>query len=317
MELIPDDIDFEAYLEETEFKAKVQSAAHFAEDVKAELDPRAPESKHPGLLMRKAKGLIHFRPSEVSVWHGFNGHRKSMFTSQVALDLAAQGERVLIASLEMLPHKTMARMTRQGTGLHDPVPELIDRFHEWTDGKLWLFNHVGRISPEKALGLCRYFKDELQGTHIFLDSWMMICNSEERLDEQKQFSTDICRMAQETGLHVHVVAHDRKPSTADGENKVPTRYDIRGSGSISDQASNIFAVWMNKSKFARLDANPNDSEAREQPCAILKCDKQRSGAWEGSLKLWHDPSSLRFCEDRTSPVLPYKFITNSTEEVTQ
>jgi twinkle protein len=208
----------------------------------------------------------------------------------------------------MLPHKTMSRMTKQCTGLNDPAPSVIERFHEWTDGKIWLFNHMGRISPEKALGMCRYFKHELDGGHIFLDSWMMICNSEESMDEQKKLSTDLCRLAQETGLHVHVVAHCRKPGTADGESKVPTRYDIRGSGSISDQASNIFAVWMNKSKFAKLEANQNDSAAREEPCAILKCDKQRNGAWEGSLKLWHDPTSLRFCEDRTSQVTPYPFM---------
>jgi len=285
----------------------VRSASDFAADVRAELNPDKKADQAPQVLFRKANGLIHFRPGEVSVWAGFNGHRKSMLTSQVAVDLARQRQKVLIVSLEMLPARTMARMTRQACGEAYPADGAIDRFHAWTKGRLWLFDHVGRISTDRALALCRYFATEHGGTHVFLDSWMMVCNSEEALDEQKQFSTDLCRLAQETGLHVHVIAHCRKPPGADGEKRIPTRYEIRGSSAISAQAANVFIVWMNKEKFDHLDSNPNDMDALAEPCAILKCDKQRNGAWEGKLSLWLDPGSLRFMEDRTSPVLPYPF----------
>lgn len=309
MELIPDTIDLSSYMAEPGFQASVRSASDFAELVKADLDPNKPTDTAPGLLsVRKAKGLIHFRPGEVTVWTGYNGHRKSMFTSQVAIDLAAQGQRVLIVSLEMLPWRTMSRMTRQACGMAQPAPGLIDQFHDWTNGRLWLFDHVGRIAPDRALALCRYFADDLKGAHVFLDSWMMVCASEENLDEQKQFSTDLCRLAQETGLHVHVIAHCKKPGGNSGEDKPPGRYDIRGSGAISDQAANILSVWMNKAKFAKLETHPGDMDALAEPCAVVRCDKQRNGAWEGSLKLWLDPGSLRFCDDRTSPVQPFKFL---------
>lgn len=311
MELIPDTVSLDDYMDEPDFRASVRSASDFAEQVKADLDPHAPTDTAPGLLLRRARGLIHFRPGEVTVWTGYNGHRKSMLTSQAAIDLAVQNERVLLVSLEMMPWRTMSRMTRQACGMSHPVPVLIDKFHDWTDGRIWLFDHVGRIAPDRALALCRYFAEVHKGTHIFLDSWMMVCSSEENLDEQKQFSTDLCRLAQETGLHVHVVAHCRKPGGTSSENKPPTRYDIRGSGAISDQASNVLIVWANKDKSARLDANPSDIEALKEPCGILRCDKQRNGSWEGSIKLWHDSGSLRFCEDRTTPVEPYKFITET------
>jgi hypothetical protein len=65
---------------------------------------------------------------------------------------------------------------------------------------------------------------------------------------------------------------------------------------------------MNKKKFRKLQANPNDMEALAEPCAVLSCDKQRHAAWEGSLQLWFDTPSLRFCDDRTSPVEPYSMI---------
>lgn len=308
MDLIPDSVDLNDYLGESEFLATVRSASDFAEQVKADLDPHKPQDSAPGLLLRKTRGLLQFRPGEVTVWAGYNGHRKSMMTSQASVDLASQGERVLIASLEMLPWRTMSRITRQACGSAHPVATMIDSFHSWTDGKLWLFDHVGRIAPARALALCRYFADVHRGTHVVLDSWMMICSSEEHLDEQKQFSTDLCRLAQETGLHVHVVAHCRKPSGTGSEDKPPTRYDIRGSGAISDQAANTLIVWMNKKKFAKLDSNPNDIKAMNEPCGILRCDKQRNGAWEGSIQIWHDRASLRFCDNRTSAVEPYRFI---------
>ncbi len=308
MDLIKDSSDLNDYLGESEFHASVRSASDFADQVKADLDPHKPEDSAPGLLLRKTRRLLHFRPGEVTVWAGYNGHRKSMMTSQAAVDLAAQGERVLIASLEMLPWRTMSRITRQACGAEHPTAAMIDKFHSWTAGKLWLFDYVGRIAPARALALCRYFADVHRGTHVVLDSWMMVCSSEEHLDEQKQFSTDLCRLAQETGLHIHVVAHCRKPSGTGSEDKPPTRYDIRGSGAISDQAANTLIVWMNKRKFAKLDSNPNDIEALSEPCGILRCDKQRNGAWEGSVQVWHDQASLRFCDDRTSAVEPYRFI---------
>jgi twinkle protein len=305
MHLIPDNTDLSAYMEAPPFAAKVRSAADYASAVKQKLRPPQFRKASPSLLIDKARSTIEFRPGEVTAWVGYNGHRKSMFTSQAMLDMAVQGQRVLIVSLEMDPADTMERMTRQASGEAYPVDRMVDDFHRWTDNRLWLFDHVGQLSVDHALALCRYFSEVLHGTHVVLDSMMMICTSEERLDEQKRFATDLCRLAQETGLHVHVITHCRKPSGEKGEEKLPTRYDIRGSGAISDQAHNVMVVWMNKRKYEKLERNPNDIDALAEPCAVVKCDKQRKGSWEGKIALWHDGPSLRFCGDRTSPITPY------------
>ena len=304
MKLISSSIDLNDYIEPPEFAAKVRSASDLQDEVKKRLRPEETRIHHPTMLLSKVSQGIEFRPGEVTAWVGYNGHRKSMFTSQVALDLAVQRQKVLIVSLEMDPADTMARMTRQSCGTAQPNDRMIGQFHRWTDSRLWLFDHIGNLSVDKSLALCRYFADQHKGTHVFLDSMMMICASEEKLDEQKRFATGLVRLAQETGLHIHVITHCRKPN-ADGESKLPSRYEIRGSSAISDQAQNVMVVWMNKAKYAKLEENASDLEANEQPCAVVKCDKQRSGKWEGKIKLWHDESSLRFCDDRTSKVLPY------------
>lgn len=303
-QLIPDDIDFSAYMRETNPRVRVKSAAAFADDMAALFAERDHSKRRPMMFSTKLRDVIEFRPGEVTCWAGYNGHRKSMFCGQVALDLCVQSQRVLMASFEMSPARTLARMARQALGTSKPSRPSLAGFSSWTDKRLWIFDHLGRIGVADTLAVCRYFADELKGQHVILDSMMMICNSEESLDEQKQFVTDCVRMAQETGMHVHLVAHCRKPQSG-AEDKPPTKYDLRGSAAISDQAHNVVTIWANKPKKAALEKDAHDQAAADQPDALVTIEKQRNGAFEGRFKLWWHEDSMRFADDRLSPVEPY------------
>lgn len=300
--VIADDIDFAAYMRDTECSAKVRKASAFADDLAAEFATKRGNSD-PEMFSTKLRGLLGFRPGEVTAWAGYNGHRKSMFTGQVALDLCVQRQRVLVVSLEMSPARTLARMVRQAAAVSHPGSEFLREFTRWTDGRLWLFDHLGRITPDLCLALLRYFAQELQGQHVFIDSMMMVCKSEEHLDEQKQFTTDLVRVAQETGLHVHLVAHCRKPQT--GEDKPPSKYDLRGSAAISDQCPNVVTIWANKLKAAKLQVDPHDAAALADFDALVSVEKQRNGEFEGRVKLWFHRASMRFLDDRVSACEPY------------
>lgn len=126
------------------------------------------------------------------------------------------------------------------------------------------------------------------------------------MDEQKQFVTDLVRIAQECAVHVHLVTHCRKPANGAGEEKPPTKYDIRGAAAISDQVANVITVWSDKRKAQRLEDNPMNSEEAAKPDALVTVEKQRNGSWEGRMRLWFDQTSLRFCDDRISAVIPYQ-----------
>lgn len=302
MELIPDTVDLSAYMGGNDLSPKITEARAYGQKLRREFG-RRDEKTGPEMFSTKMRSLLEFRPGEVTVWAGYNGHRKSMFTGQVALDLCVQNQRVMIASLEMAPQKTLARMARQASGAAHPSEQWLDAFSEWTTGRLWIFDHLGRINPESAMAVCRYFADKLQGKHVFIDSMMMVCASEESLDEQKQFMTDVVGMVKATGMHAHIVAHCRKPTT--GEEKIPERYDLRGSAAISDQPDNIVTVWANRAKKAKLEENSLDQAALEQPDAVITVAKQRHGRYEGKLKLWFHEPSMRFADDRTSRIEPY------------
>jgi twinkle protein len=298
-----DDIDFAAYEGATEAKVKVRPASAWADDLRKQFEVQQRGNAEPCMSSTKLRTALHFRPGEVTAWAGFNGHRKSMFAGQVALDLVASDQRVLVASFEMSPERTLARMARQAAARRYPSPAWCDVFARWTDGRLWLFDHMGRVSPSQCTAVCRYFAEELRGQHVFIDSMMMVCASEESMDEQKQFITDLCRLAQETALHVHLITHCRKPQH--GEDRPPTKYDIRGAAAISDQVSNVVTVWMNKAKRKALERNAGDEAAIAEPDALIGVEKQRNGVWEGSVKLWFDELSLRFVDRQEAAVEAY------------
>lgn len=300
-QLIPDTLDFSAYERGTECRVKVRPASSFGDDLLAEFAP-ASRLHTAEMMSTKLRGLVDFRAGEVTVWAGYNGHRKSMIVGQVALDMAEQRHRTLIASMEMSPARTLARMARQAFATHKPADDQLQRFSEWTDGRVWIFDHIGRVIPDTMLAVCNYFATELQGKQVFIDSFMMACASEESLDEQKQFATDLVRVAQETGLHIHCVAHCRKPTD---DLRPPTKYDIKGSGSISDVAHNVITVWANRAKKAALELDATDSRAAAEPDQFLSVEKQRNGEFEGRVKLWFDDASFRFTDSRLHPVAPY------------
>jgi twinkle protein len=301
----PDDIDWAAYERLTEVSAKVMPASAYLDQLDQQFEQRPWDARRPRMSSTKLGGCIDFRPAEVTVWAGYNGHRKSLVVGQMVLDLCQQGERCLVLSMEMLPVVTLARMMRQAWGANAPNRRWREVFTQWSDGRLWLFDHLGRLSPAKCLAVLRHFADQLRGTHVVIDSMMMVCNSEESLDEQKQLVTDLVRVAQETEMHLHLVAHARKPQG--DESKLPAKYEIRGSSAISDQVHNVIMVWANREKKAVIEqyGAMTDEKWLEQPDAVLCVDKQRNGAFEGKLKLWWDESSYRFTNSRMSPIEPY------------
>lgn len=301
--LLPDSIDFSAYERDTECQILVRRASVFADELDAEFEP-SKRIASPRMRSTKLRNAIEFRPGEVTVWAGYNGHRKSMFTGQMAMDLCEQDQRSLVLSLEMLPGKTLYRMARQACATDAPSAAKRREFMAWTDNRLWILDHLGRLKPSRCIAVLRYFAEEMKGHHVFIDSFMKVCESEERMDSQKEMVGDLCDVAKETGLHVHLLAHCRKPSGG-GEDKPPTKYDIKGSGSITDQPHNVILLWDNKAKRAESDKKEPSPMVMGQPDFLVVLDKQRNGAVEGKFGLSFDSRTFRFCDDDQSPVEPY------------
>jgi twinkle protein len=292
MQLIPDDIDFSAYMEEPE-QHRVLPASSFLEQTAALFYPPADKPKFATMLWEKARTRVQFRPGEVSLWAGVNGHGKSMFLSQVSLDLCHQGERVMSASFEMTAPRQMQRMCRQAyAGDKPPMPYLAE-MHRWTDNRLWIYDHMGAIDWRKLMAVLRYAHKTFGITQFVIDSLMKCVRGEDDYNGQKDFVNDLCSFAQANQVHVHLVHHVRK---GESEIKAPGKFDIRGASSITDLVDNVFIVWRNKRAGERDEDDPG--------CQVA-VEKQRHGEFEGKLGFWFDKDSQQYLEQASA--LPVRY----------
>lgn len=305
-EFLADDIDFAAYLKDTDAKTKVKPAADFVQDAKDRLRSRA-KAKRTYLPWPKCNESFEFRRGEVTVWVGQNGHGKTDVTTQVALSLLGQGEKVCVASFEMKPVTTIGRMVRmfamtnpfspeyqEGGGL-DVLDALYDDFGAWTTNGLWLYDQTGTARPDTVLGMVKYCAQELGITHVFIDSLMKCVKAEDDYNGQKDFVDQLCALAKDCDIHVHLVHHQKKPAK---EGDKPDKHDTKGSGSITDQVDNLFMVWRNKPKEDDLRAKGSQSNKQTEPDSLLYCKKQRnyegSSDGEPAVSLWRHHDAGQF-----------------------
>lgn len=294
-----DNFDFASYMAGTEPIQKVRRASEYIDEVIEGLFSGAPE---PGACMPwgKTHDVFRFRKGEVTLWIGINGHGKSLVTGQQVLSLMGQGERACIASFEMKPRKTMARMGRQWVGAAPQRDtsntaaiasqrDVYRQFGEWTDDKLWLYDQQGSVKPETVLGVIRYCAVELNIGHVVVDSLMKCVRGEDDYNGQKDFVNELCALAADLDIHIHLVHHIKKLATEDQE---PGKFDAKGSGSITDQVDNVLTVWRNKRK--EKDQQAGKPVEAAEPDTLLICDKQRNGEWEGRVGLYFDRESNQF-----------------------
>ena len=182
------------YLGETELKQRVVPASAYVAEV-AERLWGANRPQYPVLPWSKTHHTFAFRPGEVSLWAGINGHGKSMMLGQAVLSLCAQDQRCCVASFEMDPWRQMERLLRQSAGCEQPTAEWLDAFGQWTDGKLWFYDQTGTVRPAMIFALIRYCAEKLKVHHIVIDSLMKCMRAEDDMNAQKEFVDELCALA--------------------------------------------------------------------------------------------------------------------------
>ena len=305
--ITPDTFDFRAYMSESEPKAKVLPPDTWRDELH-ELVANGNKVYGATLPWEKTHNYLRFRAGEVTLWQGTNGHGKSQLLGMVCLGFANQGERVCIASFEMTPRTTLHRMMRQAYQDENPLPEFVDRYLEWLTGKLWIYNQLGQATPEMLAAVIRYCSQMLNIKHFVIDSLMRVVSGEDNYNAQKDFVGLLCSLARDHNIHIHLVHHVRK---LEDENKVPGKFDSKGSGSITDQVDQVLTVWRNKKKQHEVEQiqfhnGIIPASLQTTSDALLICDKNRHGEWEGQIRLWYHAPSLQYTADNRA--MPIKFM---------
>lgn len=277
---------------------ELRSAADFMDRVKALLYPADSASGDPVLRLDTDLGWFEFRPGELTVWTGYNGHGKSLMLSQVMLGLLQQGERMCVFSGEMTPERQVKRMAKQASGLDRPTPGYLTAIAEWLKDRAWLFNLVGSATIARLLEVFEYANKRYGIRHFVIDSLMMTDVPEDgpgAHTAQKEAVQKLCNFAKRNGCHVHLVAHPRKGRD---ESTGPGKLDVAGSSKITDGADNVFTVWS-----ARRDESAPPSDEYD---ATLELQKQRNGdVQHKTLHLWFVPGAQQYATTKRRAAIRY------------
>ncbi len=283
----------------------LQSFGDFIGRVKSMFYP-APGSTEPGYVLEvgaKRYEWMRFRPGEVTVWTGINGHGKSQFIAQEAVQQCGQGARWCVFSGEMLPATQLHRLCRLSSGSAKPTPAYLDAMGEWLGERMWVITKVGSIALEPLLELFAYANRRYGCDAFLIDSLMMLDIPEDgngAFTAQKKAVQLLADFAKRHGVHVHLVAHPRKGRD---EKESPGKMDVAGSSKITDGADNVLTIWSAKRDPQAEGYDPEEIDG------FVKLTKQRNGdVQERVVPLWSHTESRQFCSDarrRTVPLIPF------------
>jgi twinkle protein len=242
----------------------------------------------------KTHGLVRLRTSEVSIWAGINGHRKSTLLNQVALWATRQAP-VGIASLEMPVEGLAKLMVSQASGAINPTAEYATQVIQKLSRRMWFYDRLGSVPPLEILGAVHALSQV--GCKLIVIDSLTMCRVTDDMERERLFMAELTSLAKALDIHVALVHHVRKPAQG-GDEYVPSRFDVKGSGSIVDLTQNLFICWANKARATALRKINNGIaiSAKEQeiidtePDQKLIVAKQRHAEYEGAIHLWHHPS---------------------------
>lgn len=281
-----EEIDAAFSASETQDPTELKSPKVFRDRVIKRFFPTGEEELGTALPWIKTWNSVRLRPSELSIWTGVNGHGKSLLLSQVMMDAMKRGERVCIASFELKGDLMLYRMIRQLLGSKTNLNADINQALDWLHERLYVFDYLGTARGDRVLEVFSYARKRYGINHFVIDSLLKIGIAEDDYNGQKMFVERLCDFKNLHDCHVSLVAHSRK---GENEMKAPGKMDVRGAGAITDLADSCFSVWRNKMK--------EEGKQTEIECdAILRCDKQRNGEWEGTIGLYFDVESNQYLE---------------------
>ena len=289
-----------------EFIARQQSqsirpSSDFVEDAMDRLENGVTAFGDP-LPWQKTHDDFRFREGEVTIWAGVNGSGKSLVMRQTTMEFANE-TKVLIASMEMLGSATVARMMRQASGVSQPNRSFADRFVERTSDSVWIYDQVGTVKPDQILGMIHWSAEKLGVKHIMIDSLVKCGVDQEKNSPQRDFVDSLCSAAKEHKVHVHLVVHIRKPAQH-GEFKMPTKFDIKGAGEITDLADNVLIISRNgKKEYMKMKGDSGFNP--QSPDGYILCAKQRHGEWDGIWTFWWHEKSQQWISQQGAGAMPY------------
>lgn len=228
-------------------------------------------------------------PGGITIWSGFPGAGKTTLLRQLACHFLAKPSGVFFASLEEDPRDMIVRIAECAIGHEEPSEVDLDWFLFDFGQRLKLWGQIGQADYREIFALIRLLAK--QGVrHAIIDSLFCLNVSSKDMDAQKQFATDLATTARLSGVHIHLVAHPRKPQQAEQDVDLN---DVAGSADLGRIVDNVI--------FVKRSRNENCLSDDVRPMAFA-IRKQRHGTGAtGDIVGWFHRPLRQFHRDQFAP----------------
>jgi twinkle protein len=256
---------------------------------------------------------LRFRPGELTIIAGVNGHGKSEGVGHITLEAIAQGRRACVASMEFKPERWLQRLVRQASCVEHPEDRYVGKIMRWLGNGLWVFDVATTAKRERMLEVFQYARQRYGIDLFVIDNLSKLDIDLDDYNGQRAFIDRLTDFAKDHDVHVMLVAHMRK---SDNDEKPGGKFDVLGGGSITNLADTVLIWWRNRKKeekLKRTDLDDDDvAKIESEPDALCLCEKQRNGEDEPRITLWFHKASHQFLPFKAAP--PRKYVPYSVTD---
>lgn len=177
-------------------------------------------------------------PGGITIWSGYPGSGKTTLLRQLACHLLHRGRGVFIASLEERPDDSLVRLMQTAAGSMDPGEHAMQWFLDAYSERLRFWGVIGLARTDHILAAMTV-AGRMGIRHAIIDSLTCLDVGASDWDGQRGLANSLASMARASGMHVHLVAHPRKPNA---KQEGPDLADVAGSSDLSRLADNVVFV---------------------------------------------------------------------------
>ncbi|HEX2652104.1 MAG TPA: AAA family ATPase, partial [Xanthobacteraceae bacterium] len=193
---------------------------------------------------------VRFFPGGFTIWSGFPGAGKTTLLRQLACHLMKptdeenpySGQSVFVCSMEELPQDVLIRHAQVACANEDLTDNMLQWCADVWSNKLHLWNYrpiESDAEHQKILAAIRVLAREKGVRHAIIDSLMCLDVPSNDFEAQRSFAGALARTCHSSGVHVHLVAHPRKPQQSGQRLDLS---EVAGSADLGRKADNVLFV---------------------------------------------------------------------------
>lgn len=206
------------------------------------------------------KWIIGLNKKEMSVFSGFRAAGKSTILTQIALQVVQENKKVALFSGEMNESRVFEwtyllaagrsyTLATKHENYFKVMQEVVTPIKQWLDQRMFVYNNNYGNQLDVLFGMLRHCVEVKGVDVIILDNLMSIdigASDANRNAKQTEFIWNLKKFAEETNVHIVLVAHPRK--TESGILRID---DISGTADLTNAADNVFLLHRVSSDFKR------------------------------------------------------------------